>query len=281
MNDNVNDIIILKSKDPNKLQILRASSTVNEIRFFLNQTHYVAAHHTPHGIEMRIGCNDSEEKEDKNSVKKIFLALLIITVITVSMVLLLLNMLAIHSMTSILAIISIMNLYLTTCFVCVIENQTVPKELKSKHSAEHMMYNYLEQNRRMPSSIYELKKSSRFSKECGSVYRMQKCAESFVKSLIGLIAILLASGIVQRLTNNQQIREFFVICVFFSMLIFTSIMIDKNSKFKKLVDLVSIQIGKLLQLGNTVPKNKVKKEDYELVFYVAREWMQIVYPELL
>lgn len=58
---------------------------------------------------------------------------------------------------------------------------------KSKHSAEHMMVNFLEINKRLPKNIEEVKKYSRFSSECGSRKLIEGIVEELIRSIIATV----------------------------------------------------------------------------------------------
>lgn len=145
---------IFKSNDPEELLVFKAASLKNEIRLYLNDTIYLAA------IEMEEGCKiglgeEEECKTPKKMTKKKFKKFIKIFSINLGIVILglaglfyLCNL--INNFFLFLIIINIVPFIIVIANVVILEAVETSPALRSKHSAEHMMVNFLQINKRLP-----------------------------------------------------------------------------------------------------------------------------------
>lgn len=148
---------IFKSNNPEELIVFKADSSEDEIRFWFNDEQYVSAKDNYNGtFSINYGENKKEQNDIENEnklliikenlkeyFKSLFFDLDKVEILCFSFIFVLLLsiicnilvcLLIIHCMRFIIEIIAI----LTT-------NKNKPISLKSKHSAEHMMCNFLEE----------------------------------------------------------------------------------------------------------------------------------------
>lgn len=149
--------------------------------------------------------------------------------------------------------------------------------IKSKHSAEHMMVNFLEFNKRLPRNIEEVKKYSRFSKECGSRDLIKGIAEELIRSIIATVFTIIVSTVVSHLCSNSiaNIIVFLVTYYFIKLLVGKAI--TKYGALSFIIKPIKKVLTMIAQCANTT--SKVKDRDIVLAYAVARTWMQVVYPE--
>lgn len=205
---------IFKSNDPDKLLVFRSISLQNEIRFYLNPTQYFTAVECEKGCEIRLR-DESDEKEEfnkkselsiirenlKETIKSVSITLGFLLLATIG--LLYLNKI----IDNLLVFLLIMNItFFITISVSVIlmGSMLLTPALKSKHSAEHMMVNFLEINKRLPKNIAEVKKSSRFSPNCGCRQLIKIIVKVFILSIVSTIFAVIVSGIVSHFYSNSQ-----------------------------------------------------------------------------
>lgn len=274
---------IEKSNNPEKLTVFHASNSQHQIRFYINRTQFIAA------TELKVGCKISldEEKEEytKNSIlskilenPKYLFKIVIISCIVQLLFFYFLLFLINNINNSILLLFTMISSFFIMLIInnFILELITTSNSLKSKHAAEHMMVNFLENNKRLPHNIEEVKKYSRFSQNCGSRFLIIEIIEDFMRSIIAFIGVTFI---------NEFIIIFFHHTLYFADLFFLYLFVDfvlKNliSKLDKL-NFILIPIEKLLNLfiqcANTT--SKVKNNDILLAYSVVRRWIKIVYPE--
>lgn len=270
---------LIKENSSKILLVARASALENEIRFYLNQSQYVTAVDCKNGFcEIKLG--ESENKEETKVTLKlllqefkkesiIFLFLLIIFVFfTFSLFFILYKFIK-----NIFFLLLFFNtiffiFYIIVMFLIKITDNSV--SLKSKHSAEHMMVNFIENNNRLPRNMEEIKSSSRFSINCGN---MSLVPEYSIQKLFALVVAFIAEILISCI-SEQEIINFIVFIVSY---IFSIILIDKFEKVNFLIIYIQTICSFFVQLGSTT-KN-VKDEDIMLAFFVARKWIKIIYPE--
>lgn len=95
------------------------------------------------------------------------------------------------------------------CLTCitVMKFKNTPKSLKSKHSAEHMVVNFLEINMRLPKNAEEVKSYSRFSKDCGSKQLVSDIAERFVGNILAAIFAVIVKTIIISIFGKSWLIE--------------------------------------------------------------------------
>ena len=168
---------IFKSSNPEKLIVFHASSLQNEIRFYFNDTQYLAAVEGNEECYIRLGDTRVDEKsakelhlKRKKIINREFLTELLI--IVGGLILVFIGLIyfskIINNTLIFLIIMNVIFFIMSIVNVVIIETMKTNPALKSKHSAKHMMVNFLEMNKRLPKNIEEVKKSSRFSPDCGS-----------------------------------------------------------------------------------------------------------------
>ena len=167
MEERYDEVTIIRSKDPNELLVFHAKSLENEIRFYINEKQYISATEI-NGAEIHIGVGKDAKVEKEHSKRKLkkrdrFALVAICLAVFVIVSAIMLTALFIGSLfDSVLAYFIV--LYTLLFFFDIVriictEANTTPPRLKSKHSAEHMMANFLTQNKRLPKNMSELKKA--------------------------------------------------------------------------------------------------------------------------
>ena len=288
-------ITIFRVKDEGepKIKVIRASSTENDIRFYLNDTHYIKA--TNGGDKVIVEWDEDEiprettgEKksflEDIKNNKKVFLlsvgaALLFVLVVTLMQVVV--TALIGNSIVSSLWFL----LAFPMCSVLLIgfmEYKTTPQSVKSKHSAEHMMCNFLEKNCRLPKNFQEIKSTSRFSKDCGSRKKTITITQSAVANIVSffITGIVLAIVIIVVFHNTENISDiaFIVISIItFLVVYYINTSLAEKGFYNFIVNPIQLGLNYFLQCCNTT--KYVKTSDLRMAYYAAREWLKIVYPE--
>ena len=287
MEEKSNIIRILKSGDTKNISVLHAASTENDIRFYVNETQYIYAT-KPKGKEPLIGLgkdslgNTNKTKLSLKEKVKFILSLLpaiFLIIIAVSGIGILTLLLAqfIDNPFLYILLTNIIWLSINLITVIVIENKETPPTLKSKHSAEHMMVNFLEKHNRLPKNMSEIKKSSRFSTNCGSREKVKGFTEDFIcKTLAGIITIIIAN-IFSFVIENIAIFVLILILVYTLTLILSTLLLKKSKKLQFIVKPFETLLTSITQCANT--KRNVDEFDIVLAYVAAKEWVKLVYPE--
>lgn len=151
---------------------------------------------------------------------------------------------------------------------------------RSKHSAEHMMANFIEKHNRLPRSLEEIYSSSRFSEFCGSKNLIYGIPEAIISGVLSSVIAIILYFFFYR---DQYIakREFIVIeiVVFICSILFFLIFQAEFHCFAPLTVPLENWLNFLIQLANTTPKKYVDNNDIILAFYAASEWQKEIYPE--
>lgn len=202
---------IIKSNDPEKLVVFHAASLQNEIRFYLNDTQYLAAVEGEEGCTIRLEEEKEEEDNKKSKISvirenlkeflKLFSIILGISILGSIGVFYLSKI--IDNILVFLIIMNIIYFIINIVNVVIMETMETAPKVKSKHSAEHMMVNFLEINKRLPKSIEKVKKSSRFSPECGSRKLIKGIAEELIRSIVATIFTVIVSVVVSHFSSNS------------------------------------------------------------------------------
>lgn len=278
---------IFRASNPEELIVFHASSLQDEIRFYLNDTQYITAIEKGEGnVSVEVGEEVEREEENKKSTlaiikenfKEFFKIISISILVLVGLMALLFvinslidNMLIyLIAMNVILSMFSIIN-------TVILESKTTSPALKSKHSAEHMMANFLEKNKRLPKNIQEVRNSSRFSTDCGSRDLIKGIAEDLVSKILASILAVVANALYLVFFENV-IGE---IIVFLGVYYLTSFLVGrllkKHGKMGFVINPIKRVLTNIAQCANTT--KKVEDKDIILAYCVARVWMQVVYPE--
>lgn len=272
---------IIKSNDPEKLVVFHAASLPNEIRFYYNDTQYLAAVEGEKGCTIRL---EEEKEEEDNKKSKMHVnrenlkELLIIFGIPILGAIGLIYLSKIID--NILVFLIIMNIIYSISIivsVVIIETMETAPKLKSKHSAEHMMVNFLEINKRLPKSIEEVKKSSRFYPECGSRELIKGIAEELIRSIVATIFTVIVSVVVSHFSFNFATYVIVFLATYFLVKFVVGKAITKYGALSFIVNPIKKVLTNIVQCANTT--SKVKDRDIILAYSVARPWLQVVYPE--
>lgn len=276
---------IFKSNDPEKLVVFHAASLQNEIRFYLNDTQYLTAVECEEGCTIRLEEEKSEEcnkkskisiiKENLKEFVKLFFILLGISIFALAGVLYLGTI--IDNTLVFLIIMNIIYFIINILNVVIMETMETAPAIKSKHSAEHMMVNFLETYKRLPKSIEEVKKSSRFSPECGSRKLIKGIAEELIRSIVATIFTVIVSVIVSHFSSNPVTNVIVFLSTYFLVKFVVGKAITKYGTLNFIVKPIKKVLTNIAQCANTT--SKVKDRDIILAYSVARPWLQVVYPE--
>ncbi len=270
---------IIKSNDPEKLVVFHAASLQNEIRFYLNDTQYYTA------VECEDGCSISLEEESAKECKKknkIFIIREFIKLFSIIIGPTILAFIGVWHLTKILnnrlVLLIIMNIIffvITIVDVVIMESMETAPAIKSKHSAEHMMVNFLEINKRLPKNIEEVKKSSRFSSKCGSRELIEGIAEQFIRSVVATIFAVIVST--SHFSSNSIINDIVFLLTYYLVNFVVGNVLIKCGTLNFIIKPIKKVLTNIAQCANTT--SKVKDKDIILAYSVAKTWLQVVYPE--
>lgn len=285
MEERNNVTTIIKSEDPEKLAVFHAESLQDQIRFYLNDTKYLAAVECNGGCLVMVAEEVAKGGNEKSKISIIKENLKeFIKIISVSTGIFALCFAVIVYLSKILSntivFLYIMNMiYVIGGVINVVISEMMETApcLKSKHSAEHMMVNFLESNKRLPKSIEEVKKSSRFSPKCGSRKRIKGITEEFVRSITATFLTGIVSEIVECLFHNTTVTSIVLIVTYFFLRYVIGKLITKYRKLNFIISRIEKVLTNVVQCANTT--TKVKNKDIILAYFAAKPWMQIVYPE--
>lgn len=272
---------------------IKAKSSKDEIRLYFNQNQYVTGIDTQDGycsIELREDVLEekleseleNEQIQDKSGFKDIIsilkeciLFLVIISLIsTVFIVLIFSNIQNPFLATSIIIYLVCIGEFITELYA---ENKDTSEAVKSKHSAEHIICNFIEKNKRLPREWNEIQKSARFSNTCGSIRIMKDLAEKSVHCILYGILFSCIGIIAGFFIQSEKILLILYGINIFLLNIVVSYLVKKYKIFDDLRKKLQHLYGHFLQYGNTT-KN-VKEKDIILAYSVASVWLQIVYPK--
>ena len=276
---------IIKSSDPEKLVVFHAASLQNEIRFYLNDTQYLAAVEGEEGCTIRLEEEKEEEDNKKSKISvirenlkeflKLFSIILGISILGSIGVFYLSKI--IDNILVFLIIMNIIYFIINIVNVVIMETMETAPKVKSKHSAEHMMVNFLEINKRLPKSIEEVKKSSRSSPQCGSRELIKGIAEELIRSIVATIFTVIVSVVVSHFSSNSATYAIVFLATYFLVKFVVGKAITKYGALSFIVKPIKKVLTNIAQCANTT--SKVKDRDIILAYSVARPWLQVVYPE--
>ncbi len=279
---------IIKSNDPEKLVVFHAASLQNEIRFYLNDTQYLVAVECEEGCTIRLEEEKEEEDNKKSKISvirenlkeflKLFSIIFGISILGFIGVFYLSKI--IDNILVFLIIMNIIYFIINILNVVIMETMETAPKVKSKHSAEHMMVNFLETYKRLPKSIEEIKKSSRFSPECGSRELIEGIAEELIRSIVATIFTVIVSVVVSHFSSNSATSATYAImflATYFLVKFVVGKAITKYGALNFIVKTIKKVLTNIVQCANTT--SKVKDKDIILAYSVARPWLQVVYPE--
>ncbi len=282
---------IYKSTDPKKLLVWQAKSLEHEIRFYFNPEQYVTARDNYDGTfsfwyefeDVKQDSNNIINEKNKNMfriiknnlrkylgfIPKLFFndrslfGSLVITFILFSL----------FQKNIFISLVFLNFAIFIVDLLCeiLINNKYLSNSIKSKHSAEHMVCNFLEKNLRLPRNMSEIKNSSRFHKDCGECIVYSESTPYFIQSLLTTIV----TSFVVKYCKNTPFAFIFAIYTVIGYIV--GILIIKYKKLDFIIKTINLALGYILQCFSTT-KN-VKDNDIILAYYAAKCWLKIVYPE--
>lgn len=276
---------IFKSNDPEKLVVFHATSLQNEIRFYLNDMQYLTAVECEEGYTISLEEEKAEEGNKKSKISIIRENLReLIKLFSIIMVISILGFIGLFYLSKIidnilifLIIMNIIYFVIAIVNVVIIETMDTDPAIKSKHSAEHMMVNFLEINKRLPKNIEEAKKSSRFSQKCGSREIIKGIAEELIQSIVTTIFTVIVSIIVSHFSSNSLTNAIVFLSTYYLVKFVVGKAITKYGALNFIIKLIKKVLTNIAQYTNTT--SKVKDRDIILAYSVAKSWLQVVYPE--
>ena len=285
-----------KRKKANEIIVNRAESLEHEIRFYFNSEQYVAAFEKTNVETVFIRFDEDKEEKSEKEIqilkkirKKEGLLLRVFSV--------LMGVLNIVSTIMNRGGFLRLNLYII-CMICVLmlvqiiavvrcEEEFLPESIKSKHTAEHMIINFIQKNRRLPRNTQEYKRASRFNDDCGSIKKIRYEINEFLQNMITIIIVLLIEIFVIKIQQVIKLSssidyDYVYVYVYVYAYIYMTVFyvvrkMLKDNRFKVIRRKTEIIINKIIQCSNTT-KN-VKERDLELAYCAAEQWMKIVYHE--
>lgn len=285
MKERISITEIVKSKYREKLIVYKATSTKDEIRFYLNDKQYIVASKTEDG-KFLVSCEaiqetkegrESKEEKQKGRRKRIkiqfFLALLKIIVV-IGFGLLILPPLAMPENAFAVLLLIILFSFLCEIVEVLTKEWMTPRALKSKHSAEHMMINFLEKEERLPQNMEEIKKTSRFSLECGCRKKTKRTTELLARDIC---ALGISGSMLPWIAKTEEQIIPYLLAVYFIGGVILGIIQEKYHLLDFLINPIQKFLMLLMQCCNTT--RKVQEDDIEIAYFAAKEWMKVVYPE--
>lgn len=260
-------------KRDNELKVSLAISSEDEIRFFFDKKEYVSAVKCDDG-EILVKYGHLNEKNYKKFEWKLpDMVELVIQLITIAILCIYIN--------NIIIVTIVANLVIFIAKVTaeiVIAYTMKSKELKNMHSAEHMIANFMEKNKRLPNSIKELKNSSRFHKNCGSRKRINEIIEEQASILISIVLTFFISSLCVKTESFViSILALAIIYVFVGLIvkICIEVIYNKLENYGKEITIKPLNI--LLQYFIT--SKDVPEMDLLIAYVSAKKWMNKKYPQ--
>lgn len=275
---------IWKSINPEELIVYHASSLEDEIRFYLNENQYVVARDNKNGTCSVILEEEKQEPQNEKQntegildyiKRNIFISFVFSLIISFILCIVLFTPLI--DIFFLLLVNSIHYLLINILFVATHEYIFTSQSLKSKHSAEHMIVNFLQQNKRLPKNLKEFQKSSRFSIDCGSRKKIREFIGNFIQSIFAAIISIVLSILYFKITKTDLLSHTIFAITYFIIFYGIGILIHKYHKLNFIITPIENMLNNVIQCFNTT--KKVDNRDLQLAYYAAEEWLQIVYPE--
>lgn len=140
---------------------------------------------------------------------------------------------------------------------------------KMNHAAEHMIANFISNHQRLPISMEELRKSSRFHKDCGGLEKFKYLLLSMHLSIYLYVSLLVYAIFVFTNKSISLQEKVFSSIILVAIIILLKLLLEKKSYW----------LNFLLQLSNTT--SHVDNDSLYLAYFVAWEWISRDYPEYL
>ena len=286
---------IKESKDTDKLTVDLASSLENEIRFYFNDRQYFVARDNNDGT-FSISCEEEPEIEkiqhnedfiltiirkniNDKAFKKFLVLASIITLAIVSLVTIILILLAMVIKNALVYLLFVNFIFFSSQIILVMIDEYIgtSHSLRSKHSAEHMMVNFLEKNKRLPRNMKEIRAASRFSANCGSRKKIRYAVEDFTTNILAIIISIIIISFINQVFKDKIIISILFIVIYIAIYCYTWKLINEHKKFKFITKPIEKIFNNIVQCSNTT--RKVKDFDIKLAYYAAWCWIQVVYPQ--
>jgi len=269
-----------KPNVPEELVVFHAASLENEIRFYLTNTQYLTAVECEEGCSIRLEENNKKSKisvirENLKAYIILFSAILVTTILGITGIMYLSTI--IDSILVFLIIMNIIYFIIDIVNAVIIVTLAMTPAIKSKHSAEHMMVNFLKINKRLPKNIEEVKKSSRFSPKCGSRKRIEDVAEKLICGIAASIFTVVVNVIVSHFSSNPVTNAIVLLSTYFLVGFVVRKAITKYGTLNFIIEPIKKVSTNIVQCATTT--SKVKDRDIILAYSVAKAWLQVVYPE--
>lgn len=256
-------------------------SSRDGIRFWINYSQYVKAKRGPNGdFEVLYGeiKEETVERLNKKDSIKIFCSsfskkflIFFFSILIFSRIITLKNFLAFFLMFNLLWFLFNVANALKSAY-------KIPFLQKRKHAAEHMMVNFLEKENRLPKNIEEVKKSSRFCKNCGCRKETKNVTDIFVRNVC-VFGIGWAYGTIPQITK-VSLEEMPIVLYIAQICLALSVWIILEEKYHLLdfiINPIQEVLTLMLQCCNTT--KMVQDEDVTIAYLAAGVWVKIVYPE--
>lgn len=279
-----------ENEDEPKITVLVSESTENDIRFYLNDTDYITATDGKDKIIVKWITEKDQRKttlkkktllEDIKNNKKEFL----LSMVTISLFFLLLIQIAVFVLlgNNLFPFLGSLLVFPIGCTLLIgfMEYKNTTPSQRSKHSAEHMMVNFLEKNCRLPKNLQEIKRTSRFSKNCGRLYTKFESMQALIPNIVSLnITAVILSIVITIIFPNTKINSTaatVISAASFSIVYLINLKLAEKGFFNFIINPIQLGLNYFLQCCNTT--KKVNDTDILLAFYAAKHWLEIVYPE--
>lgn len=279
----------LKSNTPNELVVFYAASLQNEIRFYINDDLYFSAIDTDEGCLIMLDEEIDEEEENEEDTSKINISMIIkflkkfikrfslyVGVLILFFIGALYLSKILNNILFFLIFLNIIIFVVNITFIVIAESHEVTPEIKSKHSAEHMMVNFLETNKRLPRNFEEVKKSSRFSSDCGSIELIEGVSEELVQNIVAIVITGFINSIVSRSSSSFTTIVITFLLIYYFVKFIVGKLIELGA-FNFIIKPIKKVLNNIVQCFNTT--SKVKDNDIMLAYCAAKEWLQVAYPE--
>lgn len=278
---------------PKHLELMNATSFSNEIRFYITENLYAVAKECEDDKKIEAVLEFEPEEDDYeeencddilDTQAEIFAIekygqLKNVPFILTKMTIFLLTIIAtIYFTKSILFLIligCIVKTLVETVCIAIALYKSSSESQRNKHTAEHMMVNYYEDNYEMPKNVEDVRKKSRFHMECGTFCVVYDEAEKFVFKTLSLFFAYGAYLLVYEYMMFHFVGGVFIfIAIYFSC---KDILKRHISDFTPAIDFVAYGLSYIGQVGATSRKNNVNDKDIYIAYLAARLWWQLVY----
>lgn len=153
------------------------------------------------------------------------------------------------------------------------------KAEKSKHSAEHMMCNYIEKYQTYPKSIKELRKVSRFTLGCGGLYGDFILEENMTLLISNILIMIISVDIINRTQFIDKFMIYTIRGLLFSIIFLTLIFLAMCLGREVLKYLIYSILITFSQVINTLPKRKIKYKDLKMAQMLSKKFFEWQYPD--